>query len=139
MLKKIKEVVLESNNRGGRAFDLFIQLLILLSLISFSIETLPDLNENILNYLRLFEIVSISIFTVEYILRIILHSKRFKYIFSFFGVIDLLAIIPFYVSSGIDLRSIRLFRLLKLFRMLKLLKYNSTIDRVGYAFNSIKK
>jgi voltage-gated potassium channel len=53
--------------------------------------------------------------------------------------VDLLAVIPFYVSSGIDLRSIRIFRLFRLFRIFKLLKYNSAIDRLLHAFKDIKK
>lgn len=62
-------------------------------------------------------------------MRLFVADKKFQYIFSFFGVIDLLAILPFYLSTGLDLRSIRIFRLLRLFRMLKLLRYSKAINR----------
>ena len=71
-------------------------------------------------------------------LRVLLSPKPIKYLFSFYGIIDLLAILPFYISSGIDLRSIRIFRLLRLFRILKLFKYSNALDRVGDAFRSVK-
>tara|TARA_B100000795_G_C22601027_1_gene361270 strand:- start:200 stop:664 length:465 start_codon:yes stop_codon:yes gene_type:complete len=58
--------------------------------------------------------------------------------FSFFGIIDFLAILPFYLSTGIDLRSIRIFRLFRLFRIFKLFKYNKALDRINSAFNEIK-
>ena len=139
MYKILHRIVIDSDTKSGRFFDLFIQTLILLSLISFSLETLPDLNSKTKYILNLFELISVIIFSAEFILRIVLTKSPFKYIFSFFGIIDLLAILPFYLASGIDLRSIRIFRLFRLFRIFKLLKYNSAIDRVSDAFSSIKK
>ena len=118
---------------------MFIQALILLSLVSFSLETLPDLDEGTKELLNIFELISVSIFSIEYLLRVFLNNKSFKYIFSFFGIIDLLAILPFYLASGIDLRSVRVFRLFRLFRVFKLLQYNDAIDRVSDAFSSVKK
>jgi voltage-gated potassium channel len=139
MYKILHRIVIDSDTKSGRFFDLFIQALILLSLISFSLETLPDLNSKTKYILSLFELISVIIFSVEFILRIVLTKSPFRYVFSFFGIIDLLAILPFYLASGIDLRSIRIFRLFRLFRIFKLLKYNSAIDRVSDAFSSIKK
>ena len=139
MYKILHRIVIDSDTKSGRFFDLFIQVLILLSLISFSLETLPDLNSKTKYILSLFELISVIVFSAEFILRIVLTKSPFKYIFSFFGIIDLLAILPFYLASGIDLRSIRIFRLFRLFRIFKLLKYNSAIDRVSDAFSSIKK
>ena len=139
MYKILHRIVIDSDTKSGRFFDLFIQVLILLSLISFSLETLPNLNSKTKYILSLFELISVIVFSAEFILRIVLTKSPFKYIFSFFGIIDLLAILPFYLASGIDLRSIRIFRLFRLFRIFKLLKYNSAIDRVSDAFSSIKK
>ncbi len=133
MIQTLRNIVIESNTKNGRRFDLFIQSLILLSLISFSLETFPNLDSKSKELLRLFEIISVSIFSIEYLLRILLTKNPLSYIFSFFGIIDLLAILPFYFTSGIDLRSVRVFRIFKL------LKYNDAIDRVSLAFNSIKK
>ena len=99
-----KSIIVDDSTKLGRAFDLFIQVLILLSLVSFSIETLPNLSEGMIDILNVFEVTCVSIFTIEYILRV-LFSKRLSYIFTFYGIIDVVAILPFYLSTGIDLRS----------------------------------
>ena len=135
----LKVIIEESDTRSGRFFDLFIQALIILSLISFSIETLPDLNKQAVNALRIIEVFTVIVFTVEYILRIVVSGRKLKFIFSFYGLIDLLAILPFYVTTGIDLRSIRIFRLLRLFRIFKILRYSDAIRRFKIAFISIKE
>ena len=139
MIEKLRNIVIKNNTNNGRRFDLFIQSLILLSLVSFSFETLPNLDEGAKEMFNAFEIISVCIFSVEYLLRVFLSKNSYKYIFSFFGIIDLLAILPFYLASGIDLRSIRIFRLFRLFRVFKLLKYNDALDRVSDAFASVKK
>jgi voltage-gated potassium channel len=133
------KLVIESDSKIGRRFDIFIQLLILLSLFSFSVETLPNLSKSTTELLNLFEIITIVIFSIELILRLFLTSPPFKYIFSFYGIIDFLAVIPFYLSIGVDLRSVRVFRLFRLFRIFKLFKYSSAIDRLVIAFKEIKK
>ena len=107
--------------------------------MSFSFETLPNLDEGTKELFNAFELISVCLFSVEYLLRVFLSKNPYKYIFSFFGIIDLLAILPFYLASGIDLRSIRIFRLFRLFRVFKLLKYNDALDRVSDAFASVKK
>ena len=137
MIKKLTAIVFDSSTKQGRLFDLMIQSLIVLSLVAFSIETLPNLNKDLLYFLDRFELICIIIFTVEYVLRVFL-SSGFKYAFTFFGLIDAIAIIPFYVSTGLDLRSVRVFRLLKLFRLFKMLKYSKSIDRIQQAFNDVK-
>jgi len=130
-------LVVDNTSRYGRIFDLAIQFLIVLSLISFSIETLPELDNSLRNILESFELFCVIIFSIEYLLRVFL-SKKLKYIYTFFGVIDLLAILPFYITSGVDLRSVRVFRLLRLFRVFKLFKYNNAMDRILIAFVKIK-
>tara|TARA_B110000858_G_C17710891_1_gene430516 strand:+ start:363 stop:1064 length:702 start_codon:yes stop_codon:yes gene_type:complete len=139
MIVKLRNIVIESNTKSGRRFDLFTQALIILSLVSFSFETLPNLDDGTKELLNIFETISVCIFSAEYLLRVFLNKKPFKYIFSFFGIIDLLAILPFYLASGIDLRSVRIFRLFRLFRVFKLLQYNDALDRVSDAFSSVKK
>ncbi len=125
------------DKRGRVSFgqwDYLIQLLIILSLIAFAVETLPDLSAEWVVRLRVFEIVTVVIFTIEYALRLVLCRPRFSYAFSFFGIVDLLAILPFYISTGIDLRSVRAFRLLRLFRLLKLARYSAAMQRLHRAF-----
>ena len=130
-------LVIDNTTRYGKIFDLVIQLLIILSLVTFSIETLPELDSGLIKVLNQFELVCVIIFSIEYILRLFL-TPKFKYVFSFFGIIDLLAILPFYLASGIDLRSVRVLRLLRLVRVFKLFKYNNAMDRITSAFIKIK-
>jgi voltage-gated potassium channel len=136
---KLYNIIIDSDTKHGRRFDIFIQVLILLSITSFSLETLPEIDEEFLGYLNVFETISVIIFSIEYLLRLILTKSSIRYMFSFFGVIDLIAILPFYLSTGIDLRSIRLFRMLRLFKILKLAKYNKAISNMTTALNNIKK
>ena len=137
--EKLRIIVEDNQTREGRLFDLSIQVLIVLSIISFSVETLPHLNNNFYKFLRVFEVISVIIFTVEYILRLIVSEKKLKFITSFYGVIDLLAILPFYLTLGIDLRSIRILRMFRLFRVFKILRYSKAIRYMVKALASIKE
>ncbi len=129
--------MIKRDEKGRVSFgcgDYLIQILIVLSLIAFAVETLPSLSQEWQKRLRLFEVVTVTIFTFEYVLRLVLCKPRLSYAFSFFGVVDLLAILPFYVSAGVDLRSLRAFRLLRLFRLLKLARYSAAMQRFHRAF-----
>ena len=119
-------------------FEKLIQILIVISLISFAFETLPNLSTSWQTVLKFTEIIIVLIFTIEYIIRISLCRPRLKYIFSFYGVIDILAILPFFLTAGIDIKSIRAFRLLRLLRFVKLLKYNKAIRRLRDALIDAK-
>ena len=137
--KGIRRLVDNSNSKIGRIFALFIQGLIILSLITFSVETLPDISATHLYYLQTFETVVISIFTIEYILRIYAAKKRLAYIFSFYGIVDLLAIFPFFLLSGLNLQAVRIFRLFRLIRIFKLFKYSKALQRFHKAFILVKE
>jgi voltage-gated potassium channel len=128
-METLKKIVEENDSRLGRIFDLVIQALIVVSLVTFSIETLPGLSDTTRRWLRYIEIVTVLIFTFEYLLRLLVASRKMGFVFSFFGIVDLLSILPFYLASGVDLRSIRAFRLLRLFRAFKLLRYSKAIRR----------
>lgn len=129
LVQKLKYTVEESDSAAGRMFDLTIQALIIISLITFSIETLPDLSEKQRAWLQVVEVVTVIIFTIEYLLRILVADSKLSFIFSFYGIIDLLSILPFYIATGVDLRSFRAFRLLRLFRILKMVRYSKAIRR----------
>lgn len=124
----IKEC-LNIETKKGKLFAFFIQALIAISLILFSVGTLPDLSKSTLDLLNKIETSVVIFFSVEYLLRIYTAESKPKFIFSFFGVVDLLAILPFYLSTGLDLTSLRIFRLLRLFRILKLFRYSNAIRR----------
>jgi voltage-gated potassium channel len=134
----LRSIVNENDTRWGRVFELFIQFLIVVSLVTFSIETLPDLSGSTQMWLRYTEIVTVIFFTMEYLLRLFLAEKKPKFVFSFFGIIDLLAILPFYIttfflSTSLDLRSVRAFRMLRLFRAFKIIRYSKAISRFHHA------
>lgn len=124
---------------AGRSFDLIIQALIVLSLVTFAIETLPGLTPSTLSVLRALEIITVLVFTAEYLLRAWVARPTRAFVFSFFGLIDLLAILPFYIATGVDLRSVRALRLLRLFRVLKLARYSAAIRRCQIALSLVKE
>jgi voltage-gated potassium channel len=130
----LKQIIEESDTISGRVFDLFIQLLIIVSLVTFSLDTLPNLSDAERSVLRSIEVVTVAIFTCEYVLRIYVASNRTKFVSSFFGLVDLAAILPFYLATGLDLRAVRAFRLLRLIRILKLARYSEAVQRFHRAF-----
>jgi len=131
-----KSVILDDSTKSGRLFDLFIQTLIIISLISFSLETVPNKSERYYHILDIVETITVMIFSFEYLMRLIFEKQKLKFVFSFYGLVDLLAILPFYLSTGLDLRSIRALRLLRLF---KLFRYSKTIKRLQTAFKLAKQ
>lgn len=110
-----------------------ISALVIFSAISFSLETLPDLKPDIQRFLRYSEIVVVAVFTVEYLIRILVAKRKLRFIFSFYGLIDLLAILPFYLAFAVDLRTLRLLRFMRLLRMLKFVRYRAALERFGGA------
>ena len=123
-------------------FDKFIYLLIIFNLISMVIESEPDLSIEVKNYLSNFEIFSIAIFSIEYIIRSIVAFKNKKsYNFSFFGIIDLISILPFFFGKiiGFDGRFVRVFRLFRISRILKLGKFSKSFELLGQGVSNVKK
>lgn len=140
MKTKIKLLLDDASpNKWSRIVSLSIQFLIVVSLIAFSIETLPDLTAKTRNWLQIIEICCVVIFTIEYLLRIFVANRKLKFIFSFFGIVDLLAILPFYLSFGVDLRSLRTLRFVRLFRVFKLVRYNRAIRHFTNAIKTAKE
>ena len=141
-MEKLRKIVEETDTRAGRAFDLFVQSLIIFSISVFAIETLPDLTLGTLEILRYLEVVIVITFTFEYLLRLIVSKNKIGFIFSFWGIIDLLAIVPFYlIAFGLDLdlvflRTLRLFRLV---RIIKLARYSKSFTRIMLAFKIAKE
>ncbi|MDB4653904.1 ion transporter [bacterium] len=132
---QLNSILNDPTTAVGRAFALVIQLLIVASLLGFSIETLPHLTAESSGWLRWLEIITVVIFSGEYLLRLWAAENRWKFATSFFGIIDLLAVLPFYIAPGADLRSVRVFRLLRLFRLLKLVRYSKAVRRFHIALN----
>jgi voltage-gated potassium channel len=139
MKEKLRIIIEDNTSNKGRKFDYFIQILILLSLIAFTIETLPNNSANTIEMLNAFEVICVIIFSIEYILRIYVSKNPFRYIFSFYGIIDFLAIFPFYLRGVYDFRALRAFRIFRIFRALKLIRYNKALNRFHIAAKIVKE
>ena len=146
--------IAEEGDRLSRAFDIFIVALIALNVIALIVATVPGLSPYS-RVFRVFELASVIIFSVEYVLRIWSctesaehkHPIKGRIRFSLRGmmVIDLLAILPFYVAllvpaaAVVDLRFLRAVRLMRVFRLFKLGRYSSALRTLGRVFRSKKE
>lgn len=131
------------DNKASRWFDLAMLITIVIALITFMFDTIPDQPQWAINTLGIIETVTVAIFSIEYLLRLIVAERRLRFVFSFYGIIDFLAVIPFYAgllfTLGIDLRSLRILRLFRLFRVFKLLRYSRAIRHFGNALQEVKE
>lgn len=125
--QRIYIVIYGTNTKAGKLFDILLLVFILLSVLAVMLESVAEIDYRYNKVLLIAEWFFTSLFTVEYILRIVSTKKPWSYIFSFYGIIDLLAILPMYLSFFITgsnlLTSIRALRLLRLFRVLKLANF----------------
>jgi len=124
---KIHEVIFEADTKAGRRFDILLIISILFSVLAVMLESIPSIGDIYGHELYLTEWLFTILFTIEYILRLISIGRPLKYALSFFGVVDLLAIVPTYFSilfpGTHTLAVIRILRVLRVFRVLKLAKY----------------
>jgi voltage-gated potassium channel len=138
------------NTKGDRIFNAFIIILILLNVIAVMLETVPSIYEPYKQFFHYFDTVSVAIFTVEYLLRVwscnhdekYRHSihGRIRYMFSLGALIDLIAILPFYLHTiiGFDLRILRILRLLRFLRLFRLTSYMKSTRMIINVFKSTK-
>jgi voltage-gated potassium channel len=122
------DIIFEAETPAGKSFDLVLIYVILLSVLAVVLESIPSIAETYGSTLHLFEWAITLIFTLEYIARIWTHPKPLQYIFSFYGIIDFLAIIPTYLdvilAGAMTLSVIRGLRLLRIFRIMKITRYS---------------
>ena len=152
MKRKIFELV-EKGSFGKKYnlyFDYFIATLIILNVIAISIETLSSLDPNISYIIKIFEVVSVLIFTIEYLMRLYVSDLTYPrkkkiysilaFAFSPLGLVDLFAILPFYlpIFFPFDLRFIRLFRLIRFIRVFKIARYNKALNLIVAVFKEKK-
>jgi voltage-gated potassium channel len=112
----------------------FIEALVVANLVALAFETLPTLSQFWREALWAFEVFCAAVYTVEYGIRLFLARPRWKYVTSFYGIIDLLAIVPFYLMAAFNLQAVRAFRLLRLLRLFKLVRYTHAVERFHRAF-----
>ena len=149
--EKVFNIIYEyGKGRVSRVFNIFIIALISANFVIVIADTFNS-SGNVSNFFHIFEIFSVAIFTVEFILRIwtadLLYPKlgkvkaRFKYLFSFYALIDLLAILPFYIGVVLpkDLIALRALRAFRLLRLMKLGRYSNAISITGTVLKSRAK
>jgi voltage-gated potassium channel len=121
---ELHEIIFEADTPGGKAFDVALLVLIILSVVAVMLESTSTMAARYGQVLRTFEWIVTILFTVEYLLRLYCVGRPARYARSFFGLVDLLAILPTYLSLIIpgaqSLLVIRALRLLRVFRVLKL-------------------
>lgn len=124
---RLYEVIFEADTKTGKVFDVALLIVILLSILFVMLESVPSIEQKYSGLLKILEWIVTGIFTIEYILRIWIVKKARTYIFSFYGIIDLLSVLPTYLGlifAGTQgLMVIRALRLLRVFRILKLNRY----------------
>lgn len=125
--KKLHEIIFGYETYGGKLFDVFLLVAIILSVLAVMLESVDQINQSYGFQLRDIEWAFTILFTIEYIGRILSSPRPIKYIFSFMGIVDLLSIIPTYFSLFIEgaqlMLIIRFIRLVRVFRILKLSRY----------------
>jgi voltage-gated potassium channel len=137
---RLHEIIFEANTKAGRIFDLALIWLILLSVATVILESVRHVREQYGDLLYALEWSFTLLFTIEYVLRLLSVRRPLRYATSFFGVVDLLAIIPTYLSIFVPgsqyLLVIRILRLLRVFRLLKLSEYVTEADTLRRALRA---
>ncbi|MBT6414465.1 MAG: ion transporter [Candidatus Marinimicrobia bacterium] len=140
---KIKIIIFGTDTRGGKLFDLVLIVTIFLSIIIVLLDSVAEFHQKYGELFYALEWVFTILFTFEYLLRIYCIRLPASYIFSFFGIIDLLALIPTYLSMIVPgtevLTVIRVLRVLRVFRVLKLVQFMGEADMLMKALLASRK
>lgn len=120
-------IIFEADTRAGRAFDITLLVAIVASVLIVMVDSLQGVNEHLRMLFTVLEWMFTLLFTAEYVMRILVVRRPLRYVFSFFGVIDFISIMPtwlaFFLPELAFLIDVRLLRLLRVFRILKLTVY----------------
>lgn len=121
----------------GRMFDIILLVFILFSILLAMLESVKGIDSKYHNFLVVSEWVITIFFTIEYILRLISHKKPWQYIFSFYGIIDFISILPmflsFFITGSKFLSVFRVLRLLRVFRILELAQFSEQANELKSA------
>ena len=124
---KLYEIIYEADTPAGKLFDVILLIFILASILLVMLESVPSIDIQYHGPLNIAEWIITILFSVEYVLRILIVKRPWKYVISFYGIVDLLSILPKYISLLIGgaqgLAVLRAIRLLRVFRVLKLTRY----------------
>lgn len=136
----LHEIIYEADTKAGKLFDIILLITILASIVFVMLESVQSINDKYGDFLNIAEWIITILFSIEYVLRIVTIKKPWKYIFSFFGIIDFLSTIPKYVSliliGSHNIAALRALRLLRVFRILKVTRYIGESNRLLVALKS---
>lgn len=139
---RLHEIIYEADTKEGKLFDIVLLIAIIASIIFVMLESVKSFDEKLYEFLNIAEWIITILFSIEYILRMVAIKKPFRYIFSFYGIIDLLSTLPKYLSFVIvgshNLAALRALRLLRVFRILKLTRYVGASNRLIIALRASK-
>lgn len=139
---KLHEVIYEADTPAGKLFDVALLIVILLSIVLVMLESVSSFSQDYYWEFYTAEWIITIVFTIEYILRIVAINKPAKYIFSFYGIVDLLSTIPTYLAflgGGHNLLfAVRSLRLLRVFRILKITRYIGESNKLVKALRDSK-
>ncbi len=137
--ERLDLIIFEADTPAGKAFDVVLLWTILFSVVAVMLESVPSLRKDFGTELRITEWAFTILFTAEYLVRIWVSSPRKRYIFSFFGLVDLVSILPTYLSlvfvGAQTLLIIRTLRLLRIFRILKLVRHMGAANHLLVAMH----
>ncbi len=141
---KLHVIIYESDTPAGKAFDVILLILIILSIVIVILDSISSYNRQYASLFSSLEWILTTLFTIEYILRLVSIGKPWRYVFSFLGIIDLLAIIPSFLSiffiGAESLMVFRVLRFLRIFRIFKLTHFLSEMEFLKAAIvGSLKK
>jgi voltage-gated potassium channel len=130
--KRLHETIYESNTIAGKTFDIALLVFIIGSIFVVTLDSIESYHTSYGRIFYILEWIFTSLFTIEYILRLLAINKPMRYVFSFLGIIDLLAIIPSYLSIVVagaqSLLVLRALRILRIFRIFKLTHFLTEIE-----------
>ena len=136
-------VIFDADTKSGKLFDIVLIIAILASVLVVMLDSMIEFRQSHGQLLKIAEWVFTILFSIEYGLRLLCVRKQSKYIFSFYGIIDLLAILPTYMSLILPgtqyLIAIRILRILRIFRVLKLVKYLDEADYLKQALMASRR
>lgn len=128
-----------NSHHFNKSFELFIAFAIITSALRFAIDTIPNLQQKTRLIIDSLEVALVIIFTIEYAIRLVREEKPLRYALSFYGIIDLLAIAPYYITALLGLQPVRLLALFRLLRILKLTRYLKAARRFTQALSQTKE
>lgn len=140
MKDKLYEIVFGTTTKAGKLFDLVLLGFILVSVLLVMLESVPEWRADHESFFFYSEWIFTILFTIEYLVRIVISPKPFRYMISTWGIIDLLSILPTFISPFIagytSFRVVRALRLLRIFRILKLSRFTSESQALAHSLKA---